>query len=306
VTLATTAPPGRNFSIGNLQIDHEPAPTSGSSFVGVLGVRPEYFGLVGIPLLQGTTFTDTTAAAAQVIINEGMARKFWPNGSAVGHRLRVESGGQGNWMTIVGVAKDASTGGITMNTTDPMLYEPPPPYFSPTLLARLADPTRALPQIRTLVAGMNAAIPPVQVDNIADAMASTIARPRFTMLLLAVFTGLAVVLSAVGLYGVMAYAVAQRTREIGIRVALGATNARIARSVVGRGLLLSVLGMAAGLLGAHWGTRLLSSMLSGVSANDPVSYGMAAGALLGTAVVACVVPMRRAARVDPLVAMRAE
>ncbi|MGH7690187.1 MAG: FtsX-like permease family protein, partial [Gemmatimonadaceae bacterium] len=146
----------------------------------------------------------------------------------------------------------------------------------------------------------------VQVDNIADAMASTIARPRFTMLLLAVFTGLAVVLSAVGLYGVMAYAVAQRTREIGIRVALGATNARIARSVVGRGLLLSVLGMAAGLLGAHWGTRLLSSMLSGVSANDPVSYGMAAGALLGTAVVACVVPMRRAARVDPLVAMRAE
>ncbi len=306
VTLATTAPPGRNFSLGNLQIDNQPAPEGGSSFVGVLGVRPEYFALMGIPLVQGTTFTDTTAAAAQVIVNEGMARRFWPNGTAVGHRVRVENGGHGNWMTIVGVAKDASTGGITMDTTDPILYEPPARYFSPTLLARIPDPARALPQIRRVVAEMNAAIPPVHVDNVADAMASTIARPRFTMLLLAIFTGLALVLAAVGLYGVMAYAVAQRTREIGIRVALGATNARIARSVVGRGVLLAALGMAVGLVGAHWGTRLLSNMLSGVSADDPLSYGLAAGALLATALLACVVPMRRAARVDPVIAMRAE
>ena len=306
VSVATTAPPGRNFSLGNLQVDDQPAPEGGSSFVQVLGVRPGYFGLMGIPLVQGTTFTDTTAAAAQVIINEGMARRFWPGTSAVGHRVRVESGGHGTWMTVVGVARDASTGGVTMNVTDPMLYEPPPPYFSPTLLFRAADPERVLPAVRRMVTDMNAAIPPVQVNNIGDAMASTIARPRFTMLLLTIFTGLALVLAAVGLYGVMAYAVAQRTREIGIRVALGATNGRIARSVVGRGLLLATVGMGAGLIGAHWGTRLLANMLSGISRNDPWSYGLAAAALLGTAVAACVVPTRRAARVDPMVAMRSE
>jgi putative ABC transport system permease protein len=306
VTLATAAPPGRNFSLGNLQVDDQPAPHEGSSFVAVLGVRPEYFGLMGIALVQGTTFTDTTAAAAQVIVNEGMARKFWPGGSAVGHRLRVENGGRGTWMTIVGVAKDASTGGVMMATADPMLYQSPSRYHSPTLLLRTRDPAVALPAIRRLASAMNASIPPVQVNNIVDTMAASIARPRFTMLLLAIFTGLALVLAAVGLYGVMAYAVAQRTREIGIRVALGATAGHIARRVVGRGLLLAMLGMGAGLVGAHWGTRVLSNMLSGVSPNDPWSYGAAALALLVTAVAACVVPTRRAARVDPMVAMRSE
>ena len=306
LTLATTSPPGRNFSIGNLQIDQQPAPTGGSSFVGVLGVHADYFAFMGMHILQGTTFTDTTAAAAQVLINEGMARKYWPGTSPIGHRVRVEMGGNGNWLTVVGVVNDAATGGLTMQTSDPILYEMPAPYFSPVLMVRVTKPETALPALRRLFQEANAAIPPVKLDNIADAMMSTIALPRFTMRLLTMFTLLAIVLAAVGLYGVMAYAVTQRTREIGIRMALGATTANIARSVIGRGVALGAVGMVLGLVGAHWGTRLLTTMLTGVTSNDPMSFTVAGLVLLATAVLACVTPMRRAMRVEPVVAMKAE
>lgn len=306
VTLATASPPGRSFSIGNLQIDDQPAPEGGSSFVSVLGVHPDYFAFMGMRILQGTTFTDTTSAAAQVVINEGMARKYWPGTSPIGHRVRVEMGGNGNWLTVVGVVNDAATGGLTMQTSDPILYQAPQPFFSPVLMARVSKPETALPALRRLFQQTNAAIPPVQLDNITDAMMSTIALLRFTMRLLAMFTLLAIVLAAVGLYGVMAYAVTQRTREIGIRMALGATTANIARSVIGRGVALGAVGMVLGLVGAHWGTQLLTKMLAGVTTKDPLSFTMAGLVLLATAVLACVTPMRRAMRVEPAVAMKAE
>jgi putative ABC transport system permease protein len=120
------------------------------------------------------------------------------------------------------------------------------------------------------------------------------------------FTGLALVLAAVGLYGVMAYAVAQRTREIGIRIALGATRRNIARAVVSQGLVLAAAGAVVGLVAAGWATKLIEKMLYGVKSGDPVSFGVGALLLLGTATLACVVPMRRATRIDPLIAMRTE
>jgi putative ABC transport system permease protein len=137
-------------------------------------------------------------------------------------------------------------------------------------------------------------------------LAATIAPQRFTMVLLAVFAGLAVLLSAVGLYGVISYVVTQRTREIGIRIALGATPHRVARAVVARGLVLSIVGLAAGLAIAVWGSALIKSMLYGVAATDPLSYTMAGAALLGVSLLACTIPMRRAMRVDPVIAMRAD
>ncbi len=307
VTVATTSPPGRNFTIGALQIEGQPVPDgSATSFVNTLGVRPDFFSLVGLRFVAGGTFTDTTAVGAQVIVNDGMARRFWPRESALGRRLRVTHQGQGNWLTIVGVVDDAATGGMLMQRTDPVLYVPPQSYFSPTLIARVDNPAAALPAIRGIARDMNAAIPPVDLSNVADDMAGSLASTRFTMLMLVVFTGIAVLLASVGLYGVMAYSVAQRSREIGIRIALGATAGRVARGVVGRGAALGVIGVVLGLVAASWATKLLSNMLAGVAQHDPASFGAAAVVLLLTAILACVAPMMRAARVDPIVAMRAD
>jgi putative ABC transport system permease protein len=307
MTVDGVAPPGQAFTVGALAIEGRSLPKPGGmSFISVNPVRPDFFRLMGMHFVQGATFTDTTAAAAQVIVNQGMARRYWPNGSAIGQHVRVGFENNGPWLTIVGVVNDASTGGLGMQAGEPMFYFPRMTDISPAILARLTNPEVAIPAMRSLVASMNPAIPPLDATDVANAMAATIGGQRFTMLLLAVFTGLALVLAAVGLYGVMAYAVAQRTREIGIRVALGATRTRIARRVLTRGLTLGAIGMAVGLVGAHWGTRLLSSMLSGVSANDPASFTAAGAVLLATVALACVVPMRRAMRVDPVVAMREE
>jgi putative ABC transport system permease protein len=164
----------------------------------------------------------------------------------------------------------------------------------------------AIASVRQLIPEMDHHLPPPSVTNVEDAMRESIAGPRFTMLLLATFTLLALVLAAVGLYGVLAYAVAQRTREIGIRIALGATRRAIARAIITEGALLAAGGIAIGLAGALWSTKFIDRMLYGVPRSDPLAFAAGALLLFGTAMLACVVPMRRAVAVDPLIAMRAE
>ena len=137
-------------------------------------------------------------------------------------------------------------------------------------------------------------------------MRRSIARPRFTMTLLVAFTGLALVLAAVGLYGVMAYSVAQQTREIGIRIALGATRSAIASSVLRRGVLMAAAGALVGVIGARWASKLLESMLYGVGRTDPLSFAIGVAVLVATALIACLVPVRRAVAVDPLTSIRAD
>jgi len=146
----------------------------------------------------------------------------------------------------------------------------------------------------------------VTIDPVERLMAESISEPRFVMLLLTSFTVLALVLASVGLYGVMSYTVAQRTREIGIRIALGASGGRIARAVVGRAVALAFAGAAAGLIGAVWATKLIESSLNSVSRTDPASFAIGAMLLIGAAVAASVVPMRRAVSVDPVTAIRAD
>jgi ABC-type antimicrobial peptide transport system permease subunit len=160
--------------------------------------------------------------------------------------------------------------------------------------------------VRKLLPAMDRQLPPPMVTNVEEAMAQSVGTPRFTMLLLAVFTVLALVLAAVGLYGVLAYAVTQRTREIGIRIALGATRRAIGRAIVTQGALLAVCGIVVGLGGAFWATKFIEKMLYGVPRSDPYSFAAGALLLFGTAMAACLVPMRRAVAVDPLIAMRAE
>lgn len=305
--MAEGAPPMRNFIIGALQMENDPPPPSGTtSFISYNGVQPDYFRSMGIRLVQGTTFSDTTETSKEVIVNEGFARKYWPGQSAIGHRLRFVFNGQGEWRTVVGVASNAFTSGFTWDASDPLLYVPFQGQYRPALIVRVKPGPNAISSVRSLIPAIDRRLPPPTLTDVEDAMRDSIAAPRFTMLLLASFTILAVVLAAVGLYGVLAYAVAQRTREIGIRIALGATRRAIGRAVMTQGAVLAVSGILVGMAGAFWATKFIDKMLYGVPRSDPYSFAAGALLLLGTAMLACLVPMRRAVSVDPLIAMRAE
>lgn len=311
----TTNPPGsRSFSVGRLEIQGEPVvSTTSSAFIDVNQVETGYFRAMGIRLTAGALFIDTSRQSREVIINAGFARAHWRGASAVGHRLRVSRTSarplQANtvpWLTIVGVAADAATGGPSSEPpTAPMLYTPSTLDESSALMLRTsgtADPTGA---IRTVVRSIDARLTP-DIVSVERRLSQSLAAPRFMMLLLSIFTALALVLSAIGLYGVMAFAVAQRTKEIGIRVALGASMAQIGRAVVARGVGLAVAGAVVGVFVATWGTKLIEHELYGVARSDLSSFVVAVSVLLGAATVACIVPMRRAVGVDPIRAIRTE
>jgi len=306
-TMAEGAPPMMNFLIGAMQIEGQAPPPAGTtSFIRYNGVQPEYFKDLGIRLVAGTTFTDTTEKSNELMVNEGFARKYWPGENALGRRVRIAFNEKGDWQTIVGVVSNAFVSGLTNEASQPLLYQPFRGQFQPALIVRVKEGTNPIASVRALVPSIDRTLPPPNVTNVEEAMKESIAGPRFTMLLLAVFTGLALVLAAVGLYGVLAYAVAQRTREIGIRIALGATRRAIARAIVGQGALLAVSGVVVGMAGAYWATKFIDRMLYGVPRGDPYSFAAGGLLLFATAMAACLVPMRRAVSVDPLIAMRAE
>jgi putative ABC transport system permease protein len=305
-SLAAVEPGSFWFSVGRLDIEGEPTPLkSSAAFIAVNTVKPDYFRTMDIKLLNGTTFTDTSETSQEIIVNSGFARKHWPGESALGHRLRIAQKDTEPWLTIVGVADDAQTGGAIGEATAPMFYTPMRGVSSaPRIMIRATSATAIVPLAAMLKEmGVAHARPP---ESATDVLARAVAGPRFVMTLLTVFTAAALLLAAVGLYGTMAYTVAQRTREIGIRVALGASAPRIARSVVGRGVLLAGLGAAVGLFAAAWGTRLLVHQLYGIERLDPASFAIGGCLLMLTALIACVVPTRRALAVDPVSAIRAE
>ena len=307
VTISNGAPPSRSFMIGALQIEGEPDPAPGTTaFIDYNGIESNHFQTMGIRILQGSTITDTSTAAAQVVVNEGLVRKYWPGQSPLGRRLRVVYNGKGEWKTIVGVVANAFTGGLTSEADAPTLYMSGRDLYQPSLIFRTSRDLNPIPTVRSIIAQLDPVLPPATVTNVARAMDRTIAGPRFTMTLLVAFTVLALVLAAVGLYGVMAYSVAQRTREIGIRIALGATRRDVARSIMRQGAVLALVGAALGLVAAQWGSKLLEHMLYGVNRSDVASFVIGALVLVTTALLACIVPMRRAVAVDPLVAIRAD
>lgn len=311
VAIAGVAPGSRSFNIGVLEVEGEPvvATSGGTSFIDANSVEPAWFTMMGVRLVQGSTFTDTTAAAKQVIVNAGFARAHWPGDlhAALGHRVRVAYQGQGTWKTIVGVAADVSTSGPASANSTPMLYEPAGDLGSGgAVMIRTNGAADVVTPVRALIHSIDPQMSMPTIESAEHIASGSMAGPRFTMSLLTVFTLVALVLAAVGLYGVMAYAVTQRTREIGIRMALGATQRSIGRSVVARGVVLALIGAVVGLGGAYWGTRLLTDMLFGVARLDVASFAIGAVVLIAAAVVACVVPTRRALAVDPITAIRAE
>ncbi len=303
VAIASSVPPNTGIITGTFEPDHATAPPSGMAFTKFNATEPGYFALIGQPIVDGTTFTDTSKAAGQAIINEGLAKRMWPGESAVGHRFRLAPGG--DWRTIVGVASDVATSGLIADRTEAMVYFPPQ---DPTFWALIVRTSGVNPigSLRGVLASLDPHLPAVAITAIDQAMRESIARPRFTMLLLSIFTGLAVLLTAVGLYGVMAYAVGARTKEIGIRMALGATRKRVALTVLRFGAALTIIGIGIGLVGARWATALLKNLLYGLPSTDAVSFVAGAAMLFIVAIIAAIVPARRAMAVDPITAIRSD
>jgi putative ABC transport system permease protein len=274
-------------------------------------VTPDYFQVMGIPLLQGRTFgpQDDSNAPQVVMINSAMARRYWPDGDAIGKRFSY--GGDGDdaqWMTIVGVVGDMRRTGFDRAVR----YETFLPFSqnqarSLTLVVRTTGTPSAISgSVREVVQSIDRDQPVFAVETMDRTLAGMVAERRFSMVLLGTFAALALVLAVVGIYGVTAYLVAQRAREIGVRIALGAEPRSVVRMVVRQGMTVAAIGLAAGVVGALVLTRLMTGLLYGVSATDATTFVAVTGVLLLVTVVANYLPARRAARADPVVALRAE
>jgi putative ABC transport system permease protein len=270
---------------------------------------PRYFGTFGIRLLRGRLFTDAdrAGALAVAILSETAAKYYWPGTDPIGKRLER---GKSDFVTVVGVVQD--THYRDLRNPRPSIYFPLRqsefPSFAPTTLI-VATVGPSADAVRAITAAVSEAAPGIAVASAApfeSFVAGTLAQPRLNALLLALFAGAALILAAVGLFGVVATTVRQRTREIAVRVALGATPADLRRMVLTHALSLVVTGAALGVLATLVTTRALRSLLFGVSPTDAVTLAAVCALLLGVALVAAFLPARRAQRIDPMLALRAE
>jgi putative ABC transport system permease protein len=307
VAAASVGPYGRQFRIGTLEIERDESTRGdGTDFIDVNGVQTGYFRTMRVPIVQGTTFTDTSENSTQVIVNAGYARKHWQEKSPVGARIRIAYQGKGAWLTIVGVAADAMLSGPVRETSAPFLYTPWAAGTNPSIMIRAAEGAEISPAVRVAMRSFDPHGRPPFVSSMSTLVQSAIGEPRFVMLILSAFTFLAVLLAAVGLYGVLSYSVAQRTREIGIRVALGATRGTVAADIVRRGMALAIIGAMIGLLAAYWARGGVEKLLFGVPSLDAMSFAAGGLGLLVAALLACIIPTRRALAVDPMTAIRAD
>jgi len=293
----------------------DPAPGQGQRpSVVTRVVSPHYFQTMGIGLLQGRGFVeqDRVDAPAVAVINETMARRFWPDQDPLGKRITpaaAASADPDDWITIVGVAKDVRQFELVADPKPQMyLSYQQVEFFAPRnlVVSTAVDPLGLAATVRKTVWEIDKDQPVSNIRTMEEVLSESIARQRFSMLLLGIFAGVALVLAAVGIYGVMSYSVAQRTHEIGIRMALGARRSDVLKLTVGGGLKLVLAGVAIGLAAAFILTRVMSSLLFGVSATDPTTFIIISLVLIAVAVLASYIPARRATRIDPMVALRYE
>ena len=274
-------------------------------------VTPEFFSTLRIPLVSGRTFVDAeaTGTPTAVIVSERVGKRFWPGQDPIGRRIKFGSLDSGNpWMTIVGVVGEVKYRGLPDNpTADPDVYLPFADRNSQVAIVVRATvtPSSLVAPLRAVIRAADSAIPVYAVAPMSEQIAIQTAQSRFTMWLMGVFAAAALMLAVIGIYGVMSYLVTQRTREIGIRLALGAGGLDILRLVVGNGARLIGIGIVIGLAASFALERLVASLLFGVSAAD-LSSGVAVALLAAVAMLACYLPALRATRVDPLHALRQE
>jgi predicted permease len=271
-------------------------------------VSADYFKTMRIPILKGRTFTRDEDAEGKpvVLIDENLARRFWPNEEAVGKRLKYDSPA---WHEVIGVVKEVKRYG---SEAKPLIkiYTPMgrAAVQNPTLSVRstTSDPQNLVAAITREIHVLDKDLPVTEITTLEDILAREVSPKRFNTGLLSIFAALALLLAAIGVYGVTSYTVAQRTHEVGIRMAIGAQRRDVLRLFMGEGLKLVLAGIAIGLGGAFALTRLLASLLFGVSPTDATTFVIVAVALLAVALLACYIPARRATKVDPLVALRYE
>ena len=283
------------------------APASGLVQAGWRSVTPGFFDTMGIPVLSGRAFEETDRAGGErvVILSESLARRLWPGESAVGKRL-YWGGTTGRTRTVVGVTGDIRDVQLEAAPA-PMMFLPHAQLDLPAmtiLLRSSADLAHLAPQLRAVVRDMDATMPPPAIERVSESHAALAAGPRFNLSLLATFAAIALVLAVTGVYAVLAFTVAERRREIAVRMALGASRSTVAQLVLRNGLGLSALGILAGTITALWGTRVLSGLLYDVAPTDPLTFAAAALVILAVAAVASYLPARQASRIDAIELLR--
>ncbi len=314
-------PLSNNYDGRGIQIDDHPQPPGQGPSPEARSITPGYFAAMGIPLARGRVFDarDRTDAPLVAIVSDSMARRYWPGADALGRRItfnagvsdegRRDVGGPGS-REIVGIVGDVKHLGLAEEEGIPTFYTPhaqQPSYHAMTLVVRTAgDPGALVASVRSALSQMDAEVPLADVRSLDQVLSNAAAEPAVRTGLFALFAGLALVLAAVGVYGVVGYLVAQRTQEIGVRMALGASPAAVLAMVVRDGMRPVLLGMAVGLVGALALSRLLQALLFGVSATNATAYLAACGALALASLFATLVPAWRAIGVDPVTALRGE
>ncbi|MGA9767461.1 MAG: ABC transporter permease [Blastocatellia bacterium] len=278
-------------------------------------ITPDYFKSMGIPMLSGRdiALTDTKQTPNVAVINESFARRHFPDGDAIGHRLRFQ-GQQRDPLLIVGIVGDVHDFGLDEKPTPeayvPFLQDPlrDSSYArSMTLVVRTkSDPEALAGAFRSEALAVDKSLPVYSIKPMSGYMRDSLSQRRLNMMLLGIFAAVALVLAAVGIYGVLSYTVSQRTHEIGIRMAVGARPSDILKLVVRQAMSMALAGVAVGLVASFALTRLMSSLLFGVSATDPATFALISIILTGVALAACFVPARRATKVDPMIALRYE
>ena len=301
---------GANASRG-ITIEGRPVPPDGGPGAAYRLTCPGYFAALGIPILRGRDFTaaDSTRAPGVVIINEAMAARYWPEGDPLGQRIKLGDPDSTNpWLTVVGVVRNVRHFGLDSDAIREMFR----PYSQAawplmTVTARTeVEPLSLAASLKAAVARIEPANPVSRIRSMEQVLDESTGPRRFPMLLLSLFSVVALVLAVIGVYGVVSYVVSQRSREIGIRIALGAGAAQVTGMVMRRTLAPIAVGIGAGVFGAHLASRLLTSMLFDVRPGDPAVLGAIVALLTASGLLASLIPARRAAAIDPLIALKEE
>ena len=307
---STSAGPlfGGGDGVAEITLVGKPTPTGANA--DWFNVSPGYFSTLGVPFVRGHDLErgDSVGGVRSLLVNETFARRYWPGEDPVGKRFALRIGQSTVDAEVIGMVRDVRP--ITPGApVVPQIYwsdRQEPRGFSYFVLRTAVPPSSVMPTVRARLAALEPDLVPSNVHTMPELIRDELTSPRFDTLLLVTFAVAALALSAVGTYGLFAYAVSRRTRELGIRLALGAAPIQLASAVLRDGLALAAAGIAIGVVGAVLASRVVQAIVPGVSAADPLTLGASAAVLLAVAAAACLTPARRAGTVDPVITLTAE